>query len=214
MARSFLPFCFAFAVLFLPAVAAHGAQAESLPLGVPAAEQTPLGSQPLGAGGSIGSTVASLAAVIALVVACLTGYRYLATRAGGLAGQAASVGAPAGILDLLGRYQLGRGQSLLLLKIDRRILLVSQASGTKVGAPPTMSTLCEITDHESVSSILAKASASGEPAFKDVIATLERQDPSGGAPARPDDIEVVDLTRPANPLAPFARLAGFGRKRA
>ncbi len=193
-------------LVLLPAtVGVHAAaQVESRPLGQPSAERSPLGGAPSGAT-SVGSTVASLAAVVAVIVACFTGYRLLAARAGGLAGQAASAGAPAGILDLLGRYPIGRGQTLLLLKVDRRVLLVAQSAPSRVGSAPAMSTLCEIADPDEVSAILRKT-RSPEAPFKEVIATLQRPVPT----TRDDGIEVVDLTRGESP---FARL-GLGRKRA
>lgn len=207
MARTLLILLF----LLLPVVAgpAAAAQVEGRPLGVPAAEQAPLGGASPGAT-SIGSTVASLAAVVAVIIACFTGYRFIAARAGGLASQVAATGAPAGILDLLGRYPIGRGQTLLLLKVDRRVLLVAQSASTRVGAAPAMNTLCEITDPDEVSAILGKAQPSETP-FRDVIATLQRppQTEMAGAPA--DGIEVVDLTRADSPLA---RLVGRARKRA
>lgn len=182
-----------------------GAQVESRPLGMPQAEQAPLGGA-APASGTVGSTVASLAAVVAVIVACFTGYRFLASRAGGLVGQVAAAGAPAGILDLLGRYPIGRGQTLLLLKVDRRVLLVSQSAAARVGAAPVMNTLCEITDPDEVSAILRKT-ATPDTSFKDVIATLQRPSPT----TRDDSIEVVDLTRSNGTMA---RLTSFARKRA
>ncbi|MEL6795820.1 MAG: flagellar biosynthetic protein FliO [Planctomycetota bacterium] len=197
------------AVLPIAAGVPSAAQIESRPLGSQSSERSPLGS-PSPASTSVGSTIASLAAVIAVIVACFTGYRVIASRAGGLAGQVASTGAPAGVLDLLGRYPIGRGQSLLLLKVDRRILLVAQSSPSRVGGAPAMSTLCEITDADEVSSVLGKTGKS-ESSFRDVIATLQRAEspPHGVPPA--DGIEVVDLTRSETPLA---KLASLGRKRA
>ncbi len=191
-------------MLVLMSLPAH-AQVESTPLGTPASERSPLGAGAPSAG-SVGSTVASLAAVVALMVACFAGYRFLASRAGGLAGQAAAAGSPAGVLDLLGRYPIGRGQALLLLKVDRRILLVAQSAPSRVGAAPAMSTLCEINDPDEVSSILTRVRQPETP-FRDVIATLHRTEPPPGS----DGVEVVDLTRAESPLA---RLASLGRKRA
>jgi hypothetical protein len=61
--------------------------------------------------------------------------------------------APSGVLEVLGRYPAGRGTLLILLRLDRRILLVSQNGGrTSTG----MTTLCEIDDPASVASLLAK----------------------------------------------------------
>ena len=58
--------------------------------------------------------------------------------------------APAGLLEVLGRYPLARAHQLVLLRLDRRVLLVSQQGGG-------MRTLCEVTDPEEVASILVLA---------------------------------------------------------
>jgi hypothetical protein len=46
---------------------------------------------------------------------------------------------------------------LVLLKLDSRILLLSQSSGGRLGAGAGFQTLCEITDPEEVASILVKS---------------------------------------------------------
>jgi len=108
--------------------------------------------QPLRAGEGWWRTAASLGAVVVVILAVGAAARALARRSGGLM-QALGPGgrAPSGLLQVLGRYPLGRGQMLVLLKLDRRVLLVSQSPGAK-GAG--MHTLCEITDPEEVASIL------------------------------------------------------------
>jgi len=58
--------------------------------------------------------------------------------------------APSGVLFVLGRYPVSRGQSLVLIQLDRRVLLLSQ-SGTG------FQTLAELRDPEEVASIIAKA---------------------------------------------------------
>jgi hypothetical protein len=63
--------------------------------------------------------------------------------------------APSGILEVLGRYPVGRGSTLILLKMDRRVLLLCQGRGGKLGGT-TMTTLTEVTDAEDVASILLK----------------------------------------------------------
>src|SRR5690606_3585685 len=79
---------------------------------------------------------------------------------------AASMGAggksPAGIIEIIGRYPFGRGGSLVLLRLDRRVLLLSQSSsssgrGALRSGAASLSTLCEITAPDEVASILAKA---------------------------------------------------------
>lgn len=50
---------------------------------------------------------------------------------------------------MLGRYPVARGQTLALLRVDRRVLLLCQSSGG-------FSTLAEFTDPEEVASLLVK----------------------------------------------------------
>jgi len=58
--------------------------------------------------------------------------------------------APSGLLFVLGRYPVSRGQSLVLIQLDRRVLLLSQSSSG-------FQTLAELRDPEEVASIIAKA---------------------------------------------------------
>lgn len=97
-------------------------------------------------------TAGALAIVVALIVAVSAGVRAWARRSGGLL-QALGPGgrAPSGVLQVLGRYPVGRAQTLILLKLDRRVLLVSQSGGVRAGG---MQTLCELTEPEEVASIL------------------------------------------------------------
>jgi hypothetical protein len=60
------------------------------------------------------------------------------------------------VLEILGRYPVGRGTTLILLKMDRRILLLSQCGGGKLGRGAGMTTLSEVSDPEDVASILLK----------------------------------------------------------
>lgn len=189
-------------------VSAQPSGPEALPLGAMTAEQkSPLrADQPRQPQGSSLGTVPALALVLGLALSCAGAYRWIASRSGGLAARAGMAGAPAGIVDLLGRYPMGRGQSLLLLRVDRRILLISQSAGARVGAAPALTTLCEITDPDEVASIAAKA-ASTSAGFGSVIARFQRADDRPVAPG----VEVVDLTRrretASRPLWPARRQA-------
>lgn len=80
--------------------------------------------------------------------------------AGGVGGLAAQLGAggrsPAGVMEVLGRYPVSRGHTLVLLKLDRRVLLLGQS-------PAGFTALSELTDAEDVASILMKtADADGK----------------------------------------------------
>ena len=88
-------------------------------------------------------------AVLAKQVAGKNGSLMAAIGAGGKA--------PAGVLEVLGRYPLSRGQMLILLKVDRRVLLLAQTTPRMRGGVGTLTTLCEMTDAEDVASILMKA---------------------------------------------------------
>ncbi|MEM9166984.1 MAG: hypothetical protein AAGB48_08155 [Planctomycetota bacterium] len=209
------------ALLPAGAALAQPAATEFLQLGgSPVQEARPLGvtaEEPAGAG-SIAQTIAALAGVIALAVVCAAGYRWVSNSAGGMAGRLHTARSPAGVIDLLGRYPLSRGQTLLLLKLDSRVLLLAQTAGARVGAPPTIRTLCEVTEPDEVAGILART-ATGDKSFEAEISKFTR----GAAPvsepvptrrgrsAARDGIEVVDLTRAGGPLARLTgRLGGRG----
>lgn len=136
--------------------------------GVPSSELKTVGSKPAPAGeaqsaepasrvsGSTVQTLASLAGVLALIAILGVTVRLVSRRTGGLMAAVGAGGrAPSGLLEVLGRYPVGRGTTLVLLKMDRRVLLVSQGGGGKLGGA-TMTTLCEVTEPEDVASILLK----------------------------------------------------------
>jgi flagellar biogenesis protein FliO len=104
------------------------------------------------------TTVGALILVVALILAAASVFRRLARQHGSLAGGFSAGGrSPAGLLSVLGRYPIAGGQTLVLLKVDRRVLLLSQTRSGRFGASVNLSTLCEITEAEDVASILTKA---------------------------------------------------------
>jgi flagellar biogenesis protein FliO len=106
-------------------------------------------------GGSTLQTVAALGGVVTLILIAGVVVKRVARRGGGLLGALGPGGrAPSGLMEILGRYPVGRGATLVLLKMDRRILLLCQGGGKLGGAG--MTTLSEITDPEEVASILLK----------------------------------------------------------
>ena len=125
-------------------------------------------------------------------------------RAHGMGSVAA--GRPSGVLEILARYPFARGQTLVVIRFGRRIVLVHQSGGV-------MQTLSELTDQNEVAQMLGRleSGASGRDAerFRSVLERFEREhDRSAGAPqtrgAAPRSapvsteghvIEVVDLTR-------------------
>ncbi len=119
-------------------------------------------------------TVGALVLVIALILALAWGVRRLARSQGGLGAKLSAGGkSPSGILEVLGRYPVSGKLSLVVLRFDRRVLLITQTHGSS-GA---MSTLCELDDPSDVASVLSRVSASSESvnaAFREAIAHAER----------------------------------------
>lgn len=105
------------------------------------------------------------------------GVRKMARTRGGLISQLGAGGrAPAGVLEVLGRYPVSRGSTLVLLKLDRRVLLTCQTVGRKHSGP-AMATLCEIDDPEEVASLLMKTREDeGDSLAKKFQGMLARED--------------------------------------
>ncbi len=145
--------------------------------------------------------------VIALIVGVGAGVRAIAKRSGG--GLLSSLGpagrAPSGVMEVLGRFPVGRGATLVLLKLDRRVLLVCQNSGR--GSGGAMNTLTEITDPEEVASILLRTrDADGESIARKFEGLLAGESSSYNPPER----QPLAAKEPARPAAP----AGTAKVRA
>lgn len=105
---------------------------------------------------------------------------------------------PSGVLEIMARYPLGRGQQLLVLRFAQRILLVHQA-GT------TARTLTEMTDSEEVAATLARMQAGASPrkavTFKAALQAFENEhdqalmQAGSVSPLVNGDSEIIDLTR-------------------
>lgn len=167
-----------------PALAGEGPDTtparEHLPLGVPQRANTPEAANPKGttpatlAGSSLQVAIA-LAIVVGLIVGAGFVIRKVAARGGGLLGAIGPGGrAPAGVIEVLGRFPLARGMTLVLLKLDRRVLLVSMGLGRGGG---NMNTLCEITDPDEVASLLLRTrDEAGESIARQFAGLLQRED--------------------------------------
>ncbi|NNF44151.1 MAG: flagellar biosynthetic protein FliO [Phycisphaerales bacterium] len=139
--------------------------------------------------------LARVVGALTLVIGLIAVTRWFLKRAsGGLAGAAR----PSGILEILARYPVARGQSLVLLKLDRRVLLLHQTGAT-------MTTLSEMTDANEVGRLLGKLEAGARTRdatrFRSLLQSFEddhdqRQDATPLRLERPDAVEVIDLTRP------------------
>ena len=97
-------------------------------------------------------------------------------------------GRPSGVLEVLGRYPIARGQHLVLLKLVGRVVLLHQ---TRNG----MAALSEITDPDEVAALLARVEAAGR-----------LGQTSFGAELSAAGNVVVDLTK--RPRRPLGRGAG------
>jgi flagellar biogenesis protein FliO len=146
-------------------------------------------------------TVLALGAVITLLIVMKVVVQKLAGRRGGLVSQLGAGGrAPSGVLEVLGRYPVSRGHSLVLLRMDRRILLLGQSSnGFRM--------LTEVTDPEDVASLLIKTrdddGASTAAKFTTLLREMER-DPAIVA----DERGGTSLTEPG-PSSPRLKLGSL-----
>lgn len=153
---------------------------EALPLGPPA--DTGAESRSSASGGAdLVRMAAALITVVGLILLLWLAFRRFGGVSTGLIGQLGPGGrAPSGLMTVLGRYPVGRGQSLVILKLDRRILLLSQ-TGTG------FSTLCEITDPDEVASILVKSrdeeGDSMASRFRSLLQSAERDESLAGSDA-------------------------------
>jgi len=141
-------------------------------------------------------------AVVLVLIAMLAGFVVLIARVRSKMGGGASLGAsfgaggraPAGILEVLGRYPLARGLTLVLLKVDRRVLLLSQTRNGRLGGL-SLSPICELDSPEDVASILLKVrdadSASLTNKFASVFRSLDRE-----AVDKVESVEVMTTIAP------------------
>ncbi len=165
------------------------------PRGEPRAAATPPGerrwfSVPGGAWRTIGALV--------LVLGLIALFRVAMVR---FAGPLVKARGPAGIIEVLGRYPLSRGQTLVLLKVDRRILLLSQSGGS-------LATLSEITDAEQVASLLQRLRHERGDSFARQFERLVTPVAERGVPAGGQGTVVVDLTQ-RSPRTAASRIAAI-----
>ena len=158
----------------------------------PGLEQPREASIPLGGGGRINAgvtnsdpsndtsgggwgvrTVLALVAVIGLILLCKALFVRVAARGGGtLSAQLGASGrAPSGLLSVLARYPVAKGSTLVLLRLDRRVLLLSQTG-------QGFTTLAEIDDPEEVATLIMRAEdeegASLTRRFRSLLSSAER----------------------------------------
>ncbi|MEE9128882.1 MAG: flagellar biosynthetic protein FliO [Phycisphaerales bacterium] len=155
--------------------------------------------------------VIRVAGALALVMVLVLATRSVLKRFGGpLTG-----GRPSGVLQVLARFPIGRGQHLVLLQLGRRIVLVHQ---TKNG----MTTLSDVSDPDEVAQLLARVDAGSSEkrsaGFQTILGRLMAHGPreeweqfrtGHRGTTRFGDGEVIDLTR----RAPRHRAASSARRR-
>jgi len=125
-------------------------------------------------------TLAALGGVLLLILGLSQLFKRLARSQGGLVGKIGAGGnAPTGILEVIGRYPIGSGMTLVVLKFDQRVLLVANSTATrgKHARGASMQTLCELSDPEDVASVLLKSrSSSGETIARSFERALQEAD--------------------------------------
>lgn len=171
----------------------------SEPLGLPETPATlPMPDQPgpSGIGAWISKVAPPLLGVLSLAVGAAWLFKKAAGAQGGLAGAIGPGGrAPSGVLEVLGRYPIARGCTLVLLKLDRRVLLLSQSGGGR-GGTASFTTLAELDSPEDVASILMKTRAADgeatESRFAEALAGFSSEPP-------PTLVEVKDINQEPGP---------------
>ena len=107
-------------------------------------------------------------------------------------GPLARGGRPSGVLEILGRYPLARGQQLVLLRLMSRVVLLHQTRNS-------LSTLSEVTDADEVAALLARVEAatrSGPPGrFHGLLARAAAGGDEVGHEMMTNGKVIVDLTR-------------------
>lgn len=128
------------------------------PLGLPASHVTRPSapkSESTGTTATVVRTATSLTAVVGLILLAAFVVRALARRQGGIMAAVGAGGrAPSGVVEVLARYPVARTQTLILLKLPRRVLVLSQTRGVR-GAS-SLAALSEITDPEELADLVLK----------------------------------------------------------
>jgi len=141
-----------------------------------------------GEAGSWARVFGALVVVVGLILVVRAVLRRVAAT-GGLRGQLGAGGrAPSGVLEVLGRYPIARGQTLVLLRVDQRVLLLSQSGAgfrtlANFDSPTDVASLLMKTRDESSESLSGK--------FKQMLSAFERD------PSMTRGVEQIDLTRRA-----------------
>jgi len=128
------------------------------PLGLPVrASSQPTSTKPEASsqGATLVRTATSLTAVVALILLAALVVRSLARRQGGIMAAVGPGGrAPSGVVEVLARYPVARSQTLILLKLPRRVIVLAQTRGVR-GAS-SLAALSEIIDAEEIADLVLR----------------------------------------------------------
>lgn len=142
------------AVLAAVPAPAASATTDALPLSPASRAPAPGSGGHVSPRTELGPTLVTTASVVGLIL--VLGLLVRLCRRGGLRQGLNTSRAPSGILEVLGRYPLASGPTLLLLRVDRRVLLLSQARASRLSGA-TLTALAEFDGVDDVASILAQA---------------------------------------------------------
>ncbi len=177
---------------------ADPASPEALPLGTPELATYESSGQthpPSSALGEVASLALPLAGVIAMIIGLAALVRRAARAKGGLLPFGAAAPSPSGVVEVLARYPLGRGQSLMLLRVHRRVLLIAHPHA-RADASPT--TLAEFTGADDVASLLTAVSEGDQSSLAQRFTrALEREQAE-----QESDVPIPMAPRPARTPAP------------
>ncbi|MEL6328643.1 MAG: hypothetical protein AAFR38_03195 [Planctomycetota bacterium] len=128
-----------------------GRSTDSLLSGAEAAEAAPAEAS---AAGEVAAALWPLAAVVGTILVLAFVTKKLARGRGGVMGAIGAGGrAPSGVVEVLGRFPIARGQTLILMRIDRRVLVLSQ---TLTRRDRRLEVLSELTCPDEIASLVRK----------------------------------------------------------
>ncbi|MEQ8317431.1 MAG: flagellar biosynthetic protein FliO [Phycisphaerales bacterium] len=174
-----------------PPPAARRSESE-IPLLAAPSEPGPTGGSATPSAGGWARSLASVSMVIGLILVLAALAKFVSRRSGSVAAMMGPGGrAPSGVLEVLARYPVGRGQVLVLLRIDRRVLLLSQNMAAKGGS---FTTLAQFDDPSEVAAILRQtrdeASESVSVRFRQALERFQGGDAEVDGVERGEIIEV------------------------
>ncbi|MSR40931.1 MAG: hypothetical protein EXS10_03405 [Phycisphaerales bacterium] len=144
------------------------------------------------------ATVLPTAGALAAVLLAILGAKWCAQRLGIRLGNGRR---PSGVVEILARYPVAKGQQVMLMKVARRVLVVHQCGDG-------MRTLAELSSAEEVADVMARIEAGDrvakDPRFEASLQSALKGDLRGSARGYSatesedfESVETIDLTRKA-----------------